>query len=270
MFNPAWQAGQSAKCDPGVSNKQAFCMFDKNGLIIKPNSPRVAQPDEAPYGKKYIPVVQCGNLKKRNQQSYNVGNATGATAAIGVDLACHHVVGWDVLWGFWNALITNEEFLVARSYLALFGVAQPTTSKMEAQIKVKKFVAGPTWEQQICWKPNNIVRGPEDRSDDPNSKTEPEEKIDFQKARTDIYGGRVASLVGAGRKMCQYMTTGKIEKAKEAIIYFTSIRNEEIMEWDESIWVVDSEYPGYSSIKDPAGGFKVTKPKWRIHSNIER
>ncbi|HUA66871.1 MAG TPA: hypothetical protein VME24_13575, partial [Alphaproteobacteria bacterium] len=88
---------------------------------------------------------------------------------------------------------------------------------------------------------------------------------DFQKARADIYGGRVAGLVGAGRDMCQYIKSGNIAKAKDAITYFTSIRNEEIMEWDESTWAVDSKHPGYSSTKSAKGGFDVIRPKWRVH-----
>jgi hypothetical protein len=240
-------------------------MFDKDGLIIKPNSPRVSQPDGAPYGKEHIPAVKCGTLAARNKQYYDIGKQGGATEAITVPLACHHVVGWDIIWGFWNALIKNEEFLVVRSYLALFGAAQPTTSKLESQIKAEKFKSGPEWERQLCWKPNNIVRGPEKRSDDPNDNVGLENKIDFQKARADIYGGRVAGLVVAGRDMCQYISSGNVAKAKEAVAYFKSIQNEEIMEWDEKIWAVDSQHPGYSSTPSSKGGFTVVQPKWRIH-----
>jgi hypothetical protein len=249
----------------GVSNKQDVCMFVTTGLIANPNAPRVAQPPAAPYGPANTPVVQCGNLAQRNRQYYKIGTPAGATAAISVPLACHHVIGWDIIWGFWNALITNEEFLVARSYLALFGAAQATTSKLESQIKNNKFVSGANWEQQLCWKPNNIVRGPNDRSDDPNANVGLENKIDFQKARADIYKGRVAGLAGAGRDMCEYIKSAKIDKAREAITYFKSIQNEEIMEWDESIWAVDSKLPGYSSTPSPAGGFLVVRPTWRIH-----
>jgi hypothetical protein len=240
-------------------------MFAKNGLIEKPNSPRPAQPSAAPYGNDFTPSVKIGDLKPRNQQYYNVGDPTGATAGMEVPLACHHVVGWDIIWGFWNAMITRKEYLVARSYLALFGAPQATTSKLENLIKTEKFVDGGNWLQMMCWKPNNIVRGPNDRSDDPNSNTGLENKIDFQKARSDIYEARVAGLVGAGRKMCQYISLGNVDHAKTAIAYFKSIQNEGIMEWDESIWAVDSGYPSFSRTKSDKGGFDVVRPKWRIH-----
>lgn len=210
-------------------------MFAPNGLIVNPNAPRVGQPDGAPYGRGNIPEVQCGSLALRNSQYFNIGGPNGATAATTVPVACHHVVGWDIIAAFWNQLITKKEYLTARAYLSLFGPAQPSTSKLETQIKNNTFATGAGWEAQMCWKPNNIVRGPNDRSDDPNTASESEDKIDFQKARADIYGERVAGLKGAGRDMCAYIRLGNIDKAKAAIAYFKSIQNEAIMEWDESI-----------------------------------
>jgi len=249
----------------GNRERQNIRMFSPEGLIVSPNSPRVSQPNAAPYGTRNTPKVEYGKLAPRNKQYYNIGAPTGAAEGGELDLACHHVVGWDIIWGFWNALITHKEYLVARCYLALFGAAQATTSKMEDQIKNKRFTAGADWEAQLCWKPNNIVRGPRDRSDDPNTESGLENKIDFQKARADLYKGRVSGLVGAGRQMAAYIDRGEIEKAKGAIQYFKSIQNEEIMEWDESTWAVDSQFPSFSQTKATAGGLTVVKPKWRIH-----
>ena len=109
------------------------------------------------------------------------------------------------------------------------------------------------------------MRGPEDRSDDPNALPTPREKIDFKLAPAEAYGGRVAKLVETGNAMCDYIDTpGNATKATKAIAYLTSIRAEPLMEWDESLWVVDKTRPGYSSVPAIGGGFQVVRPTWKI------
>src|SRR4051812_47973488 len=107
-------------------------MFGNDGLIEKPNTPRVSQAawGGAPYGTANTPAVTFQGLAARNQQYYNIGQPTGGMPLDTVNLACHHVVGWDVLWEFWNALIKNGDYLVARSLLAVHGVPQPTTANL--------------------------------------------------------------------------------------------------------------------------------------------
>src|ERR1022692_1482659 len=168
-------------------------MFAPTGLIINPNNPRPAQNDwgGAPYGPLHTPVVTCGSLLPRNRNYFNINLPNGAVPGVAVNLACHHVVGWDILWGFWNKLITLKHFKEARSFLGLFGAPQATTKDLEKIIQKKQFnTRGANWEAQMCWHPRNIVRGPNDRSDDPNQNNKLEDKIDFKLAKADIYEGR--------------------------------------------------------------------------------
>jgi hypothetical protein len=245
------------------------CQFNTDGTIVSPNAPRPTQAASgfACYGAAALLQINstCGALRDRNRRYYNIGQPTGAAAGVQVPLACHHVIGWDVIWGFWNALITQRDFKIARSYLAVCGVAQPDTAKLEKQVGNNTFVAGANWDAKLCWNPINLVRGPEDRTDDPNGLPTPREKIDFRLAPADSYDGRVAKLVETGNAMCDYMDAPtKTAKATKAIQYLTSIRSKPIMEWDESIWVVDKTRPGYSSTPALAGGFLVVRPSWKI------
>lgn len=246
-----------------------MCQFGTNGIISNPNAPRPTQAASgfACYGALALAQIDstCGSLRERNQRYYNIGKPTGAVPGIAVPLACHHVIGWDVIWGFWNALIASGDFKKARAYLAICGVAQTETAKLEKQVKGNSFQAGPNWDAKLCWNPINLVRGPEDRSDDPNGLPTPREKIDFKLAPSDVYGGRVAKLVETGNAMCDYMDAPRnTAKAEKAIQYLRTIRAEPIMEWDESLWVVDKTRPGYSSTAAPGGGFLVVRPTWKI------
>lgn len=246
-----------------------MCQFNTSGLIVHPNNPRPTQAASgfACYGTVAVLAIDstCGGLRERNQRFYNIGSPGGAVAGISVPLACHHVIGWDVIWGFWNALITKGDFKLARAYLAVCGVPQTATAKLEQQVKSQSFVAGPTWDAQLCWNPINLVRGPEKRSDDPNGLPTPREKIDFRTANADIYGGRVAKLVEAGNDMCDYIDTpSNTAKAEKAIRYLTTIRSRPIMEWDESAWVVDKARPSYSSVPAGGGGLHVVHPTWKV------
>lgn len=246
-----------------------MCNFNTDGTIDNPNNPRPTQVNSgfACYGTVTLAQIDntCGSLRERNQRFYNIGQTTGAVHAIQVPLACHHVIGWDVIWGFWNALIEQGDFKSARAYLAICGVAQPLTAKLEQQIKANAFNAGANWDAKLCWNPINLVRGPEKRSDDPNALTTLREKIDFQKAPTDAYGGRVAKLVETGYAMCDYIgVPANTAKATKAIKYLTSIRAEPIMEWDESLWMVNKTKPSYSSTPAAGGGFLVVHPTWKI------
>ena len=243
-----------------------MCQFDPDGTIVSPNAPRPTQAASgfACFGAAALPDSSCGRLRERNKRHYNIGSPTGAALGVQVPLACHHVIGWDVLWGFWNALIRKRDFKNARSYLAVCGVAQPDTAKLERQVGNNSFIAGANWDAMLCWNPINLVRGPDDRSDDPNALPTPREKIDFKLASSDNYDGRVAKLVETGNAMCDYMDApSNTAKATKSIQYLTSIRSKPIMEWDESVWVVDKSRPGYSSTPAVGGGFLVVRPRWK-------
>lgn len=249
-----------------------MCFFNGQGRIQSPNAPRPTQlaSGYACYGAVALAAVNntCGALRERNGRHYRIGQPNGAMPAVQVNLACHHVIGWDVIWNFWNTLIERRDFKLARSYLAVCGVPQPATAKLEQDTAKGKFAAGTSWDAKLCWNPINLVRGPENRSDDPNANVGLEEKIDFQRAPADAYGKRIAGLVEAGRAMCAYINMqNTAAKASKAIAYLTSIRSEGIMEWDESLWVVDKRHPDYSSTPSPTGGFVVVHPTWKIHTS---
>lgn len=204
-------------------------------------------------------------MREKNRRYYDIGQPTGAMPGVSVPLACHHVIGWDVIWGFWNALITKKDFKRARAYLAICGVAQTETAKLQKQVTSDTFQAGANWDAKLCWNPINLVRGPEKRSDDPNGLHTPREKIDFKLAPADAYDGRVAKLVETGLAMCDYIDApSNAHKADKAIQYLTTIRAKPIMEWDESFWAVDKAHPGYSSVPSPIGGFNVVHPTWKV------
>ncbi|HUB89581.1 MAG TPA: hypothetical protein VMA74_07605 [Dyella sp.] len=242
-------------------------MFNGNGLIVNPNNPRPAQPAGDPYGQAYTPQVRFDSLRDRNRRNFNIGQPNGGMPAMTVDLACHHVIGWDILWGFWNRLISDEAFELARKHLALFGVPQTATKNMAKDMGKGTWADQWGCEAKMCWKPNNIVRGPNDRSDDPNINPELENKIDFKMVSDSVYKGRLPLLCETGRYMVRFITDGTVTYAEKAIDYLHSIRAAKIMEWSEDLWVVDETFPGYSNTPAIGGGFAVVRPTWKIHAS---
>lgn len=242
-------------------------MFNGNGLIINPNNPRPAQPGNAPYGPANTPQVTFGSLRDRNRRSFNIGMPNGGMPAMTVDLACHHVIGWDILWGFWNRLITDKLYDPARAYLALFGVPQAATKNMKNDMEQGKWVDLWNCEQSMCWKENNIVRGPNDRSDDPNTNHNLMDKIDFTMVSDSVYKGRIPLLCETGRKMVDFISRGSAGRVTDVIRGLHSIRAMKIMEWSESLWVVDEQFPRYSNSPAVGGGFVVVRPKWKVHAS---
>ncbi|MET0388357.1 MAG: hypothetical protein ABW321_20465 [Polyangiales bacterium] len=250
-------------------------MLNDDGTISNPNNPRPQTRGSgyAVYDAQQTPSVECSALADRNQRYFNIGGEHGAQAKTTVDLACHHVIGWDILAEFWNALIRERHFNGARDWLGVYGIPKAATGRFEHHIQAATFVSfadqlGPL-EARLCWNPLNIVRGPRDRSDDPN-KAKGRQRIDFSVAPAGIYQGRVARLVEAGNHMCDYSQSSQTAKADAAIRILASQRGKSIMEWDETLWGVDSNYPGYARTRSPKGGFNVRVPQWRIYTKAKK
>jgi hypothetical protein len=231
---------------------------------------RPAVPTDKPYSPP--PTVTFGSLNTKNQPHFAVGVTHGGMPAQGVDLALHHVVGWDIIWNFWNKLIRHEQYEHARKYLALFGAAQATTANLASLCAKNKFVAQSAWNQMMCWKQNNLVRGPADRSDDPNVNTTLVDKIDFKKVGKNAYHGQLVALRTLGEQMCEIIATPANSKLPDATLNkimegWKLIQAKPLMEWDEDLWMIDDSFPKYSNTPDPVnGGFVVVKPKWKIRS----
>lgn len=241
--------------------------MSKDYLIVEGDRPD--QPQSEPYDSLHTPQVRFDSLSERNKPYFNIGKQNGGTSAMTVDLACHHVIPWKILYKFWNSLINRENFVLARKYLALFGVPQTKTVNMKKDMLNNKLKKS-DFMTAMCWKPNNIVRGPMHRSDDPAYKPEADlmSQIDFQSVDSQFYKGRLPLLCEAGRNMVRFIDDGNEITAQRAIVSLNlnQIKASKIMEWDESLWVVDAIYPGYSNAHaNSGGGFDVVKPKWKVH-----
>ena len=243
-------------------------MFNTDGTIN--GAARPAMPNAAPYAPAFQPMVRFGTLQEVNQRHYNVGIPHGGMPLQLVDLACHHVVGWDIIWNFWNKLIDGGAYKQARKYLGLAGAAQAITGKLEQWCKNDRFMDPGHWEQTLCWKVNNLVRGPNDRSDDPSANHGFINKIDFKSMGTNVYKGRLVTLVELGTRMCDVIGSAgplPIPMVDKILNGWSAIQGERMMEWNEELWRVDDALPGYSNTPSPAGGgFTVVKPRWKIHS----
>ena len=241
-----------------------MCTIQGNGTIINANNPRPAQNVSgfSCYIASRDPTV--ATLESRNASYYSA-----AMPAVTVPLACHHVIGWDVIWGFWNALVAQQDYDRLRVFMAFYGVDQAKSANLKKDISNARYQPPANFEAKLCWNPINIVRGPNDRTDDPSGASTASEKIDFQTAPAAMYGGRVAKLVAAGKQMCLYMNHpksngGSADVALQALRALNTSGSTEIMEWDESLWMVDKKTPSYSRLLDPRGGFAVVRPKWKL------
>ena len=229
-----------------------------------------ARPDRNTSHRCYVALlhVHAASLNAKNRKDFNIDMPNGAVAATEVPMTCHHVISWQILRGFWNKLIIDKHYNLARDWLAVCGVAKTETYELKDKINAEDFpdIAESSWndwDALICWNPINIVRGPGNRSDDPNvGNGTLANTIDFQLAPADAYKNRLAGLTEAGRKMCNFIDSSlgrnKLD-ADNAIAYLSSIRWGKIMDWDEKFWIIDRNSPRYSQIDA-----NVVHPTWRV------
>jgi hypothetical protein len=209
--------------------------------------------------------VPCEALSDRTRCYYKAAGA-GTT----VDMACHHVIPWNVIPAFWNCVCelktgeskttTNRRYEILRTYLSTFGVPKPQLKDLGKDMQERNFKAREDWGARVCWSPNNLVIGPKSRSDDPGP------ELDFPLAPADIYGGRVSALRAAGRNMENFTKTGNLDLADRAVQHFSSIRHLRLMEWNEQVWMIAHQSPHYAPSKNH--GIPV-QPKWRVRNATE-
>ena len=204
----------------------------------------------------------CESLSDRTRHYYKAAGP-GTT----VDMACHHVISWNIIQAFWNCLCeakasesktnTDRRHEILRTYLSTFGVPKPQLKDMAKEMQDGKFKAKEDWGARICWSANNLVIGPKTRSDDPGS------SLDFPLAPADIYGGRVSALRAAGRNMTDFTSTGNLDLADRAVQHFSGIRHQKIMEWDEEVWTIAAESPHYAPSQNHGAPIQ---PTWRVRN----
>lgn len=100
--------------EPSMRN---LVMFNSN-RILSGVRPAMSHYGGEPYGETDTPKVEAKDLEKRNKKYYKIGQLHAGLPGTRVPLACHHVVGWDIIWGFWNAMLSRKNYNAARTYLS--------------------------------------------------------------------------------------------------------------------------------------------------------
>jgi hypothetical protein len=191
----------------------------------------------------------------------NVGGQypEGEISTGSLPLALHHVIPWNLLRAFWNAMQSNNYWTPMAVYGSMVGVAQATMTGFTTGMKQSKFGDPIDLDEKICWAPWNLVRGPRKRSDDPG-----EELDDMQSS----YGAaannqRIKFLIARGTEMQRLVAAMPREDAVRDLVESMkrTLNRKRIMEFDRNIWRVGSDSPDFVSANRDA--FAV-EPLWHI------
>ena len=117
------------------------------------------RPDQPRGGNYEAPHINVHLL--RHQGLYSE-----AAPDLELPLALHHVIPWEFLWHFWNALIGQQYYDTARDFLSVYGFHKAQTESWISNMEARRFI-DPTVgriEQRLCWAEWNLVRGPAHRT----------------------------------------------------------------------------------------------------------
>ena len=132
-----------------------------------------------------------------------------------LELALHHVVPWNVLRDFWNALARVAAYDQLRDFAALFGRAKEQTKYWPTDMRTGRFDdrhGADDFAQALCWWPWNLVRGPKNRTsqrtDQGVAGTDPGEGIDDLSRGNGRNAVHILALVQVGRDMERVTAAG--------------------------------------------------------------
>jgi hypothetical protein len=230
--------------------------FNNDGKLT---NARPAQPN---VGNYVTPAINVHGLQVRDLYS---------TAPVGqtLPLALHHVSPWELLWKYWNSLVDREWYSALRDFLAILGVKKAETAYLPGEMSKNRFVdrgfGGMNLDVIICWSEWNLVRGPSNRSDDPNQQTQLVNKVDFRGYTKGDTGARLAALVAMADEMLAVFNNpsypGKESLHSSKIRSWSALARQSLVEFDASMWRIDKNSPPYFN---PGGGAVITHPLWRL------
>ena len=232
--------------------------MDRSGIM---NGSRPNQPGGEAYRTPMIPVA---NLKHQ-------GKYAGAPSAQGLPLALHHVIPWEVLWNFWNAMVRRKYYGAARDYLSLFGFAKARTKAWTDAMARGAFddpsVGG--IETNMCWWEWNLVRGPEHRTQaslgDTSSGTDPGAELDDMHFGAGKDGPRIKGLIAIGHVMKAQTrllaNSGSVAEnvLSNTIRSWTATARAKIVEFEPAMWQVETKSPAFTQ---PGNHASPIHPRW--------
>ncbi len=208
---------------------------------------RPSTPSRPPYT---APTVLVSSLS-------HAGLYDGAAATTTLPLALHHIVPWESLWGFWNALVGAGYTDAARDYATLFGFAKASTAGWGTDMAAKRFV-DPTnggLEVAMCWRPWNLVRGPQWRPQADEEKKngrpvkpamDPGSDIDDMSHGAGKHAGHIKLMVEVGVVMKAFLPATTSETAVSKVIRsWTSLARHDLIEFDPKNWRVETKGDKY-------------------------
>jgi hypothetical protein len=231
-------------------------VFNPNGTLTN------ARPGQPNVGNYVSPNILVNTLTTGDR--YN-----GAPPGQTLPLALHHVSPWEILWKYWNALVGREWYTALRDFLAILGVSKAQTAYLPTEMGKTQFADrgfnGTNLDVIICWSEWNLVRGPSNRSDDPNQQTTLANKVDFRGYTKGNTGARLAALVEMADEMIAIISNPSYPQ-KESLHSATvrswmQLAKNSLVEFDATMWRIDKNAPPYNN---PGGGAVITHPQWRL------
>lgn len=191
------------------------------------------------------------------------GKYANAPATTLLPLALHHVIPWEHLWKFWNEMVRNKYYSAARDFLAILGLAKPTTKDaFDAIAKGCYLNAQWGFDVRICWAEWNLVRGPEFRVKGDGPEEDPGPNVDDMHWMASKDSKRLESLVKLDELILGYTTTLPREKDLSGYIRsWSGLARNQIVEFEAAMWKLPATARDYVP-SDPTTHSIPLHPEW--------
>ena len=214
-----------------------------------------ARPNQPGGGNYATPTIIARNLNHRGKYAADV-----TPAGIALPLALHHIIPWEHLWGFWNAMITAEFDQAARDFLSILGVSKSLTADPLNQMRKGTFAnAMYDYDTIICWGEWNVVRGPQFRTPAGTPGGDPGANVDDMHWGAGKHAKRVQDIAELDVVILRYTNQMQDEKQLcREIRSWTELARNSLVEFNEDQWYIETKSPDYV----PGGGAAAVHPRW--------
>jgi len=222
--------------------------FNANGIS---DGVRPAQPGGGNYA---APVIIARDLNVRGKY-----NADVTPGGIPLPLALHHIVPWEHLWTFWNAMVRAEFHDSARDFLSILGVPKAMTATPFKRIRAGTFHDPDDYHVLICWAQWNLVRGPAWRTEPGKPGADPGPNVDDMSKGAREHADRIKSIAELDVVITTYTEKMRNEtQLSREIRSWSQLARNDLVEFIPEMWWIETKSSNYV----PGGMLPAIHPRW--------
>ncbi len=213
------------------------------------------RPSQPSTGNYVAPRIVARDLIHRGKYA-----ADTTPIGIGLPLALHHIVPWEHLWAFWNAMIEAEFYGAARDFLAILGVPKALSDKPINDMKKGTYLnASYYYDVLICWSEWNLVRGPQFRTDASKPEGDPGAALDDMHWGAGKESKRIKNIAELDVVITTY--TARMQNEKQLcreIRSWSELARNSLVEFIPGMWTIETKSEDYV----PGGHANAIHPRW--------